>query len=132
MSSVIRLERRRPRIREVEMLPEMESEEDSRRHLWIYMATFSAIALTMYTVAVITAFDSLEDTLWLVWLIFVIALSKLILANGICLMLMRSESNARTEEQRLAPSSIKRRTTERPKVRLRLVTKDPGCSKPRD
>jgi hypothetical protein len=110
------------------MFPQMESEEDSRRHLWIYMAMFTAIALTMYTVAVITAFDSLDDTLWLVWLIFVIALSKLILANGVCFMLMRSESNSQTDDS--ASTSIRRRTTVLP--HLRLVTKETGCPKPRD
>jgi hypothetical protein len=119
MSSVIRFERRRPRIRNVEIFPQMESEEESRRHLWIYMATFTAAALTMYTVAVVTAFDSLEDTLWLVWFIFVIALSKLLLANGLCLMLMRSERKAEEDGKGEQPPSrgwslqIRRRTNDR-------------------
>ena len=108
------------------MFPEMESEEDSRRHLWIYMAMFSAIALTMYTVAVITAFDSLDDTLWLVWLIFVIALSKLILANGVCFMLMRSKSNECIDDP--GPPSVRQSRHVRPKMRL---VKTSGCSKPR-
>ncbi|GEM_PF-5634592 len=43
---------------------------------------FTAVALIVYTAAVLAVPGEEVETLWFVWLIFVVAVSKLLLANG--------------------------------------------------
>jgi hypothetical protein len=77
-----------------------ELQDDSRpsRHLRIHVLTFTVIALLMYTVAVLSVPWETSDKLWLGWLVLVIAISKLALANGLFLGVTRADQ----QEQSMA------------------------------
>jgi len=57
-------------------------ERRENRHLWVHAMLFTAVALMVYTAAVLAAPGEGVEKLWLVWLIFVVAASKLLVANG--------------------------------------------------
>lgn len=117
MKSVIRLHRRARKAPDPRLMPQEESEEDSAKQLAAYALAFTGCALAMYTAAVLAVCDSWSEILWLLWLVFVIAFSKLLLANGFLIAVLRADRKARAE---LAAREEKARRGARWRANLRL------------
>ena len=103
---------------------ELEEEAGSRRQLRVHVTLFSAIALVMYTVAILSVPSEIGDELWMVWLVLVIAVSKLALANGLFLAVWRRdkrEVDRATRATRLRRSSGRRRVNPDTSTRRRTL-----------
>ena len=92
--------------------------EDSHRALIVFVVVFSAIALVMYTAAVLAASTSHDERLWLIWLVFVIAITKVLLANGLLFLFLQSDAHSKARSR---PRGVSRtppdRRLERAKTR---------------
>lgn len=128
MNSVIRLHRRPRKAPDPRLIVPEESEADCARQLAAYALAFTGCALVMYTAAVLAVWDSSGEIIWLLWLVFVIAFSKLLLANGFLIAVLRADRKAHAE---LAAQQEKARRVARwrANLRLRLLWREPGPSR---
>lgn len=62
-----------------------------------FVALFSGVALVVYTLMVLTLPASSGEKLWLAWLIFIVAFSKLLLANGLFFGLLAHDESVEAE-----------------------------------
>ncbi len=125
MSKVVPF-RRPPKRSTRSLLTDYTDESSSTRHLWVHVLLFSAIALVMYTAAVLAIPGDSTEKLWLIWLVFVIAATKLIIANGLIFAMTRSDS----ESEAARKLSSTRRLAELPR-HGRRNRRSPALSRPR-
>jgi|GEM_PF-5155403 len=106
MSRIIRL---RSRIRRLERpFAKPADERKDRRKIAIFVGAFLTVALILCTVAVLSAPNSFDERIWLLWLIFLGGLSKVLIANGLFFGMLHQDRQSQSE---LALQSARRRAT---------------------
>lgn len=123
MNSVIRLHRRARKTTDPRMVLPDESEEQAARQLAAYALAFTGCALAMYTAAVLAVWDSWSETLSILWLVFVVAFSKLLIANGLLVMVLRADRK-QLADLAAQEESARRLTRWRANIRLRRAWRD--------
>lgn len=140
MSKVIRLERRDPQRRRE--LQEAAERKKIRSDAIFFAVLFSGVALLMYSLMVLMLPTSSSEKLWLAWLIFAIAVSKLLVANGLFFGILAHDAHAQTQRKPRGPTRALPRLTAmlpalpelrpRPKVRvIRGANPRPRINRPR-
>ncbi|HLH77409.1 MAG TPA: hypothetical protein VKV28_11435 [Candidatus Binataceae bacterium] len=94
-------------------------EQKDRQRIAIFIAAFLTVALILCTVTVLSSPNSLDERIWLVWLIFLGGLSKVLIANGLFLGLLHHDRQSQSELQlqlarRRATRSLPRLTRQLP------------------
>lgn len=111
MGSVIPFRRARPARLGRDKDTRHEQPPESRLPLIIFIGSFSAAALAMTIAVVVEAADTWRSSIGLLAVVFVIALTKIILANALFFVMMRSDSanEAAPGKSTARPSSAWRR-----------------------